>query len=156
MINRLLVIAVIILSLGIAGIIGCTTDEPSSSPSQQVGPKYTPQQIADMQAELQEVEAALAENEKQQINTRNNIGTWQYQAQLAQELANSYSDSSNDWMYSDKGSGRESAMRSSQQAASRYRDNANEQQAILYHLQDEHQELLERKILLMIKLEATQ
>ena len=35
MITRLLVIAVIILSLGIAGIIGCITAEPSSSPSQQ-------------------------------------------------------------------------------------------------------------------------
>ena len=63
MINRLLVIAAIILSFGIAGATGCITVEPSSSP------KYTQQQIADMQAELEEVKTALAANEKQQADT---------------------------------------------------------------------------------------
>lgn len=165
--NRVLFTAVIILSLSLAGVIGYTVAHQQlpqfePAPSQQPEPKYTQQQIADMQAELEEAEAALAENEKQQIEARNLMAYWQFQAQMAQESANSYSDSSRDWLYPDydEASGRswsqESAMRECQRAVSRYQNYAMEQQATLYHLQDEHQKLLERKLLLVMKLEANQ
>jgi len=165
--NRVLLTAVIILSLSLAGVIGYTVAhqqlprlEPAAS--QQPEPKYTQQEIADMQAELEEVEVALAKNEEEQEETRSLIYQWQYQAQVAQEFANSYSDSSRDWLYPDYDEARgrswsqESAMRGWQRAVSRYQGYAMEQQATLYHLQDEHQKLLERKLLLMMKLEATQ
>lgn len=159
--NRVLLTTVIILSLSLAGAIGYIVarqqlPQPSPSSSEQPEPKYTQQQIADMQAELQEVEAALVENEGQQQQARNLISSWQYQTQIAQQYANSYSDSSNDWLYSEGSYGRESARRGWQQAVSRYNGYAMEQQARLYLLQDEHQKLLERKLLLMMKLEAVQ
>ena len=158
--------ALIIVSIILAGVIGYTVAyqqlSKSNSPiSQEPLPKYTQQEIANMQAELEEVEVALAKNEEKQEETRSLIYQWQYQAQVAQEFANSYSDSSRDWLYSDydEASGRswsqESAMRGWQRAVSRYQGYAMEQQATLYHLQDEHQKLLERKLLLMMKLEAT-
>ena len=160
MINRLLLVAVIILSFGIAGIIGYAvayqqSPQSSLSSSEEPKPKHTQQEIADMQAELQAAEAALAENEKQQDKARNLMYFWQYQADTAEQCARSYSGSSSDWLYSDPDYHR--ASRSlSQQTAIQCRHHATEEQSRLYYLADEHQELLERKLLLVMKLEATQ
>jgi len=135
MINRLLVIAVIILSFGIAGATGCITAEPNSSP------KYTQQQIADMQAELEEIEAALTMNEEQQKDTQDKI--WSYETQQAVYTVFLLQD------YRLAGINPQSAVDTSTQLLV-------ENRAKLQELQAQHQELFERKILLMVKLEATQ
>lgn len=144
--NRVLLIAVIILSLSLAGVIGYTVahhqlPQPSSSPSQQPEPKYTQQQIADMQAELREVEAALADNEKQQQETLAKL----LEQKVEQTIGCVFSALNRPYY----GINPQSMVDTSIQLQREY-------QTELQELQAQHEELFERKILLTVKLEATQ
>jgi len=136
--------ALIIVSIILAGVIGYTVayqQAPESSPSSSEHPKYTEQQIADMQAELEEIEAALIKNEEQQKDTQEKI--WSYEIQQAVYTVFLFQN------YRLYGIDPQSVVETSFQLIL-------ENRAKLQELQAQHQELFERKILLMVKLEATQ
>lgn len=136
--------ALIIVSIILAGVIGYTVayqQAPESSPSSSEHPKYTEQQIADMQAELEEIEAALIKNEEQQKDTQEKI--WNYEIQQAVYTVFLFQN------YRLYGIDPQSVVDTSIQLIL-------ENRAKLQELQAQHQELFERKILLMVKLEATQ
>ena len=138
--------ALIIVSIILTGVIGYTVayqQLPQFEPalSQQPEPKYTQQQIANMQAELEEIETALRDNEEQQHDTQEKI--WSYETQQAVYTVFLFQN------YRLAGIDPQSVVDTSIQLIV-------ENRAKLQELQAQHQELFERKILLMVKLEATQ
>jgi len=138
--------ALIIVSIILAGVIGYTVayqqlSQFEPAPSQQPEPKYTQQQIADMQAELEEIETALRDNEEQQKDTEEKISS--YEIQHAEYTVFLFQN------YRLAGIDPQSVVDTSIQLIVKNR-------AKLQEFQAQHQELFERKILLMVKLEATQ
>lgn len=138
--------ALIIVSVILAGVIGYTVAyqqlSKSNSPiSQAPLPKYTQQQIADMQAELEEIETALRDNDEQQKDTEEKISSYEIQHAVACVFL--------ELNYRPYGVDPQSTVNTSIQLK-------RETRAKLQELRAQHQELFERKILLMVKLEATQ
>ena len=135
-------VVVAVIGLGVGLYQANQGSAPSSS--EEPEPKYTQQQIADMQAELEEIEAALIKNEEEQADTRRKIDAYYTQASIWAQYV--FSGQRNPAC---PAIDPQSALDTSYQLAF-------EQETKLNQLQAQHRELLERKLLLKMKLEAIQ